>query len=327
MRLDEQRHALSGEVSEVEVGGEVGARVCVRVIPLVGEDAQPLLTEGFDRSQRRGRPRGTPVHLGDGLVDRQARANLLPVDGRARGLLDRGCHADARVPLERGDLLEVEREERGDLRAEGARAHLLLRRGGPHGHDVVRVHLVHRQLRQRGNHLLLPRDRHAERAEVRHHRADLVVSCELRQRLRRPAAQQCERKGELRELRLHLLEAAEHEAVLPDRRLQEVRDEAEDDGEGHVVLQREVARVEQCPVVLHALVAGHPVDDAARRGRERLDRREQPDAVRADAGRVRRLCTHLHGKGARTEALQQRRRGGGTGEGEREEGGKGCSRA
>eukprot|EP00966_Prymnesium_polylepis_P212798 4928534-Prymnesium_polylepis.1 len=54
------------------------------------------------------------------------------------------------------------------------------------------------------------------------------------QLLRRRAAQQRERQRERAQLRLDLLEPGQHEAILADRRLQEGRHEAEDDGERHI---------------------------------------------------------------------------------------------
>eukprot|EP00964_Phaeocystis_antarctica_P011640 scaffold6440_cov68-Phaeocystis_antarctica.AAC.2 len=118
---------------------------------------------------------------------------------------------------------------------------------------------------ERLDELILPAAADAQRAEVGHDGRHLVPPHEVGQRGARLALEQRERDAQRPQLRLHLGQALEHEAVVPDGRAEEPGHHAEGDGEADAVLVGQLARVEQRPVVLHALVAAHPVHDASRR--------------------------------------------------------------
>ena len=118
---------------------------------------------------------------------------MLPFDGIVRG--ERGREGMSNDGRKFGEKLV---EFRVDLVADGARRVLELIGGVPTRHDVVRVDLCERYVRRQALlELVDPREADAQRREVAHDRADLVLAHEYGQLFRGFAQQQEERNVQI----------------------------------------------------------------------------------------------------------------------------------
>ena len=100
-----------------------------------------------------------------------------------------------------------------------------------------------------------------ERIEIGHHTSGVQSLHDLGYQYRRIANLQQQRRPPPPQRRFRLLQAAEHEVVMPPDRLGVVRHETEENEARPFPHSGDLARKEQRPVVLRPLIAAHPIND------------------------------------------------------------------
>mmetsp|Transcript_147650 Transcript_147650/g.472384 ORF Transcript_147650/g.472384 Transcript_147650/m.472384 type:complete len:381 (+) Transcript_147650:833-1975(+) len=246
----------------MEIWREAGQCIRVRVVALVSKQGQTLRAEFLEQSFG---GLGTRHKLLHGLhcpVHLQRLLRCGPID-LLRPILRRRCMQ--RMSFQGRKVLQVRRQGVRDLLANCPGSHLLLVRCSPHRYDIVCVHLHQRNALPSAGlaHVQRPLPRHPQRGHVADNRGDAQLRAQGRHLLSRQPRSQVEGYIQGGQILLHFLQAPEHEVEVPDRRVQKLRHEAEYDIQGRLALQRELLGVEHRPIVLAALVPGHPVQHRA----------------------------------------------------------------
>ena len=251
-----QQHPLGADHAEMEIGREIRRDCGVRVVALaVGHE--PLAQEPIQGSPGRRFAGLEPVHRADPGID--------PQGGAQRGKIGRvhRLRPGMRVGRQGREGGAEPFEQPVDLRPQGTRRKLAVVRGNAAGHDVARVHLVHRRepCRDQGAQPL-PLD--AQGIEVGDHQPGADRGADPNDLHLRVAALDQQRDVFRTQGREGGLQPAEEKIVRPQRRVEKVGPQAEDHGHGHTPAQGLLAGLDQGPVVPGPELTVHPVEHRTR---------------------------------------------------------------
>mmetsp|Transcript_13269 Transcript_13269/g.38478 ORF Transcript_13269/g.38478 Transcript_13269/m.38478 type:complete len:486 (+) Transcript_13269:527-1984(+) len=260
-----ERGTLRAQLPKVKIRRESRQRRRhARLVPLRLVFGQPCLGQKagqgpgpgrFAGLQPRYRWHGSSFNLGH--VDQP-----LPVDlGRLHCAV---IGPSRRLGRDLGELSKVLGQLAVDLAPDRPRSVLPLIRGHPNGDDVVRVDHVHGDRRgQRGAHPVAPLPPHSERGHVRDQRGRHDRINERRDLLHGVTLREKERDVLPGQHPFQRGESLEHEHKLPGPCVHELGHQVENDSNLRTLLPGLLDGIQQCPVVLHALLTRHPVEDGS----------------------------------------------------------------